>query len=519
LKNAERQTAPVAPREAPAAPAPTREAAGAAPAAPRRPLESPRRSPQLESSIITSAPELTAQPSPAATAPRPAAGARPARAPAAAEPPRAPAGAAEANPPPRAAMSSVSGEAGLLARTRKDRSKSPGFYSNMAPAYGSQTVSPGVGQAAIKRTAVGHAPPPEPGPSGVAEGVGQPPAGAAAAAAQSPSATELNGAAAAEILAPVEPAEPAEPLVTAANDVAPGSDSVAPARTANDNDELEKEETAPGVGHMPSRHDPAVRNEIPERDLELLVQFVMDLGLGLGSDGWLGAARDAVGRLEVVASRLARAALAKALSQFRVELDAPNALSEERRARIMQQLVLVDLALPRPIDVSGQRLVRERLIVQHLLTELSAAHPLVAQRLRDDGSIALERLSRLIPAELALRAGLSSEQVEQALGPFRDYLEERARRGPEPALLGKGPLLAQRLAELEASADLFERVADGDDAQAKREARRRRQSDITRVSLFLAEWGEAAILAEFERCSVQGKIARLRRWLMELPAG
>jgi hypothetical protein len=323
----------------------------------------------------------------------------------------------------------------------------------------------------------------------------------------------LNGAAAAEILAPAEAAEP-----VAANDVGSGAESVAPAQAASEDDPLEKEDTSPGVGHMPSRHDPAVRHEIPERDLDLLVQFVMDLGLGLATEAWLEAARDAVGRLKAAAARLSRSALDKALTQFGVELDAPNALAEERRGRIMQQLVLVDLALPRPIDVSGQRQRRERLILQHLLSELAAAHPLVAQRLRDDGSISLERLARVVPSELAERVGLDSAQVEHALGAFREYLQERARRGPEGALLGKGPLLAQRLADLEASAELFERVADADDAQAKRDARRRRQADIARVSLFLAEWGEAGILGEFERSSVQGKIARLRRWLSELPS-
>ena len=213
-----------------------------------------------------------------------------------------------------------------------------------------------------------------------------------------------------------------------------------------------------------------------------------------------------------------RGALDKALAQLAVELEAPNALAEERKGRIVQALVLVDLALPRPVDISGQRLVRERLIVQHLFAELSASHPLIAQRLRDEGGISLERFGRIDPAELADKVGLSAEQVEQGLASFRDYLQERMRRGPEAALLGKAPLLAQKLAELEASAESFEQVADGDDARAKREARRRRQTDISRVSLFLAEWGEAAILGELERSSVQGKIARLRRWLTELTA-
>jgi hypothetical protein len=168
-------------------------------------------------------------------------------------------------------------------------------------------------------------------------------------------------------------------------------------------------------------------------------------------------------------------------------MDVPNALAEDRRSRIAQQLVLVDLALPRPIDVSGQRLLRDRLIVQHLLAELGVNHPLIAQRLRDEGTLTLERFSRLGAPELAEKVDISAEQAEHALFAFREYLLERTRRGPDAWLLGKALLLQQRLSELEASA-------------------------------FLAEWGEAGILGEFERASVQGKIARLRRWLTELQA-
>lgn len=529
-KNLERQPAPAA--------APPAEPVPVPPAVPRRSLDATPRSPQRESSIITSAPELgidAARPDPArtATAPRPAAGVRP-RVPAA-EPPRPPAG-ADPGPPPRAPMSSVSGETGLLARTRKDRTKSPGFYSNMAPAYGSQTVSAPLAQSSLKRTTVGVAPPPAPAPS--AQGVVKAAVEPAAAAAPSPAA--LNGSERAARLPP----DAADPLAApAANDLAPNAFAAsdlaandlaaddlaaddltasaiegAPAHDLADEDEFEKEETAPGVGHALSRHDPALRNEISERDLELLVQFGMDLALGIAGEAWLTVARETTIRLKLTAIRLSRGPLDKALAQLGVELEGASVLSEERRGRILQQLILVDLALPRPIDLAGERQRRERLIVQHLFTELSATHPLVAQRLRDDGSVSLERFSQLDPAELGARVGLDREQIEAALGAFRDYLDERARRGPETALLGKGRLLAQRLAELEASAEYFERVAETEDAQAKREARRRRQSDIARVSLFLAEWGEAGILAEFERSSVQGKIARLRRWMMELPA-
>jgi hypothetical protein len=198
-----------------------------------------------------------------------------------------------------------------------------------------------------------------------------------------------------------------------------------------------------------------------------------------------------------------------------VELEAPNVLAEERRSRIVQHMVLVDLALPRPVDVPGQRLVRDRLIVQHLLTELASAYPVVAQHLRDEGIFSLERLGRLAAGQLADAAGVSQEQAQGALAIFSDYLAERARRGPKLSVLGKGRALEERLADLECSAQHFERVGGDDDPGEKRRARKKRQTDIARVTLYLAERGEATILGEIERCSVQGKIARLRRWLTE----
>ncbi len=479
------------------------------PNVPRRAPELPRRPAQLESSIITSAPALGIEPPRAPAAPRPGAVSRAAKA-AGADTPKP--GVAEPNGSPRAPLSSVAGETGLLgARGRKDRSKSPGFYSNMAPAYGAQVVSPNLGQAALRRTTVGLAPPPD---LGAIEAVSAP-AGASPPAA-SPDPVAGVPAAVSGNAAPT-PASDIERPFDAADLAEVDSPESAPVSAATE-DELEKEATAPGVGHTPSRHDPVIKSEFPDRDLDLLVQFVMDVGLGVAGEAWLAPVRESVARLKAAAVKFQRSGLDKALAQLELELEAPNALAEERKSRIVQQLVLVDLALPRPIDVSGQRVVRERLIVQHLLGDLSVAHPLIAQRLRDEGTLSLERFARITPAELAEKAGISPEQAEHALSSFRDYLLERARRGPESALIGKAQALEQRLVELEASAQLFEAVADGDDVHAKRDARKKRQLDIARVSLFLAEWGEAGILGEFERCSVQGKIARLRRWLTDLPA-
>lgn len=453
-----------------------------------------------EASIITSAPALGAEP------PRAASPARPAHA------RGAPASSVDPGAKTRP-MPSLSGESGLLAgsRAKRDRTKSPGFYSNLAPAHAADKVSAGVSQSTLKRTVLGVAPPPELGDSPAAPGRPPPPQRGAV----EPTA---DGAAEARAVPASGGRTPA-----AADTPAPGTERrvsaarVASAAPATSSDPEEKEDTSPGLGHTRSRHDPALRLDLPDGDLDLLVDFVMDVGLGLAREAWLAPAREAVARLRAAAMRVQKNGLEKALGQLGVELDAPNVLSEERRGRIQQALVLVDLALPRPMDVPGQRLIRERLIVQHIVTELATSHPRVARWLRDENVVSLERVGRLSVGELVEKAEISHEQAAQALSELTAYLEERARRGPELSLLGKTRALEERLAQLEASAEQFERVADADDRAAKREARRRRQADIARLNLFLAERGEAAMLGEIERCSVQGKIARLRRWLTEQP--
>jgi hypothetical protein len=459
--------------------------------------DSPRRTARAaESSIITSAPSLGDGERPP-LAPRPGAA-------------KGKASGADPNAPrERAPMSSLSGESGLLgsSRTRKDRSKSPGFYSN---------VSSAATQAALKRTVVGVAPPPDLGAALPFDGAATPTSeprintdDGAAGAARGPAGHDaLTGD-----LTLTADAPTAERSAT--HEVVRAPVSAAPTAPAGEGDE--KEETSPGLGFTPSRYDPALRAELPERDLELLVDFLMDLGLGLANEAWLSAVREAVARLATAAAKLQRGGLEKALGQLSVELSAPNALAEERRSRILQQLVLVDLALPRPIDVPGRRLVRERLIVQHLVTEIAGSFPRVAQYLREDGITSLERLGRLTTDELSVRAEVSVDQADRALQTFRDYLAERARRGPSVSLTGKASVLAQSLRELQVAAEQFERCVDEDDPGIKREARKKRQIAITRLSLFLAESGEAGILGEIERSSVQGKIARLERWLNELP--
>jgi hypothetical protein len=180
--------------------------------------------------------------------------------------------------------------------------------------------------------------------------------------------------------------------------------------------------------------------------------------------------------------------------------------------------VHVDLALPGPIDVTGQRLLRERLIAGQLLGELALSNPLLTQRVKEEGFVSLERLARLDATDLAERLGVRREQAEQVVSTFQGYLLARGERGPELALLGKGQALERRLSALEASAEQFDRACDGEDSEARRLARRQRQSDVLQLNLLLAERGEASILGELERCSVQGKIERLKRWLTELTA-
>jgi hypothetical protein len=140
---------------------------------------------------------------------------------------------------------------------------------------------------------------------------------------------------------------------------------------------------------------------------------------------------------------------------------------------------------------------------------------LISQRLRDEAPMSLERLARSNADELCQRLGAPREQAELVINTFDTYLKQRSERGPTLAMLGKHRALESRLAALAATAEEFERALDSDDSSIRRLARRQRQADVAQVNLLLAELGEAGILSELERCSVQGKIERLGRWLTE----
>jgi len=119
---------------------------------------------------------------------------------------------------------------------------------------------------------------------------------------------------------------------------------------------------------------------------------------------------------------------------------------------------------------------------------------------------------------LAQRVSADRDQADQVATTFRGYLSARALRGPDMVILGKSRAIKERLRALEASADDFERASESEDPEARRHARRKRQAEVAQLNLLLAEFGEASILTEIERCSVQGKIERLGRWLSEIDA-
>lgn len=441
----------------------------------------------LEESIVTSAPKLPADP---ARAPVGAAGK-------AHGGPDAGAKDTKDTPKsePRSSSSSSAMDAASIAafRGRRDRSKSPGFYSSLTPSH-SDAVSPNP----LKATVLGV------GPQAAAERrrSGETPGSAAA---DSGTTRDIVGQPASEQLGTAP--EPAAP--------SPSDSDAAPPLPIVGLDI--KEDTSPGLGNNRSRHDPAAF-EPPRRELELLVEFILALTMGSTSSAWLAPTRSAVTQLRAAAGRADRIVLEKALGLLSKELEDTAPLSEERKTRLLSLFASVNMALPRPIDVAGRKNERERLILEQLLAEVSLIHPLIPQRLRDEGAASLEHLARRDLEELSLRVSNSREQADQIAGTFQAYLSSRATRGPEMVIMGKSRAVEQRLRALEASAEHFQRVSDEEDAEARRRARRQRQAEVLQLNLMLAEFGEASILREIERCSVQAKIERLGRWLEEIEA-
>jgi hypothetical protein len=489
--------------------------AGARPAPPER-----RRA--LEDSVVTSAPKL-----PGATAARPPAKA--AAKPAPANPPASVKNPAAAEKvPPVPAIPEPSGVPAL--RPRRDHNKSPGFYSSVSPAHGADAVSGGpfapVPAQPKKPTVVGLAAPPDllkaivPGLVEIPAldpGLAQLPATEVLQVEPlSPAAASAAEAARLE----VEGLEPMEAVgewasMVAEDAFAPPQPCSSPPASVSPVAREEKEETSPGLGTARSPHDPNPTSQVSGTDLELLLAFALDLALGCASEAWFVPLRAAVGRLMAGDAAIRSAALEKALTTLANDLEQPGAFREENRQRLYGHVVAVDLALSKRMDVTGQKAIRERLIVDQLLEELAQAHPLLTKRLRDQGLVSLESLGRLSASELSAKLEVTADTAAQVAGIFQSYLEARAQRGPTVALLGRSVALKERLSTLEASAEAFDRASEGEDSGARRRTRKQRQTDVTQLNLLLAEFGEAKTLAEIERCSVQAKIERLQRWIGE----
>ncbi len=455
-----------------------------------------KRSP-LEDSVVTSAPKLgpDAVGARGAPAPRPFANKPPKSAPNPGAPPPAPVpGPAVAAVTAVVAPKSDAHATGGF-KTRRDHNRSPGFYSSVSPANGSVAVTASSPSSAHlkKATVMGLAPPP-------------------------PEITAPEPAPSVEI----KPALDAKSVVVERQPILSETagltwDSAPPTSVAVVREE--KEDTSPGLGITRSRHDPRAAVALPSVELDLLLEFVLDIAMGSASDAWLPPIRAAVTRLEEAAGKAERLILHKALRQFTTAIEGSGSLDAERRARVLELFAAVDVALPRPIDVAAQKLLRERLICEQLLSDLASTQPLVVQRLKDEGFTTLERVSRSSALELSEKVSATREQAEQILAIFHGYMLERSQRSADVLTLGKERALKVRLVALSASSDEFQRACDEDDSSARRNARRQRQSDVVQLNLLLAESGEAAILAELERCSVQGKIERMTRWLSERANG
>ncbi|HVZ33677.1 MAG TPA: hypothetical protein VG963_14695, partial [Polyangiaceae bacterium] len=279
----------------------------------------------------------------------------------------------------------------------------------------------------------------------------------------------------------------------------------------------EKEETSPGLGHSRSRHDPLAALQLSDKDLELLAEFALDLSFGGSSEGWIEPTRTAVVRLcqAVAAGGAAYANLEQAMRALAEELALTQKINEENRPRLYGLLLTVDLALGKRLDLAAQKALRERLIVDQLLEELALTQPVITRRLREQGLASLDVLMRMPGEELAGKLESPLDQAEQIVTIFRNYGSQRSQRGAECALGGKSFAVRQRLIALEAAAEAFDRASEGEDSSARRRTRRQRQMDAAQLGLQLAEFGEAKLLGELDRCSVQAKIQRVQRWLAE----
>jgi hypothetical protein len=275
-----------------------------------------------------------------------------------------------------------------------------------------------------------------------------------------------------------------------------------------------EETTSPGVGeraHAPA-HAPAV--ELPRTELEFLGEFALQLALGPLSALWVREAKPALMAVRNAGAHAGNPALTLALETLeRAFAEPPNTrIDDAYRQTVLNGLLLLEPWLPTPRDVMQAKALRERLIIEELLAHTLGVTAVARQRLKDKGYANLDRLAEVDARVLAEQAELTPEQAQNLLSAFSDYVKAHAERAP---LAGRTytQSINDALLRLESSAAAFDYTCNGDDAREKRTARRRRQQAITAMNLLLAELGEAELLGELARCSVDERLELLREWI------
>jgi hypothetical protein len=272
-----------------------------------------------------------------------------------------------------------------------------------------------------------------------------------------------------------------------------------------------EETTSPGVGAARTQ---ASAVELPRAELEFLGDFALQLALGPLSALWIREAKPALAVVRSAAAQAGKAELTLALETLdRAFAEPPHARIEGvYRQTVLNGLLLLEPWLPMPRDVMTAKAHRERLIIDQLLAHAMGVTSVARQRLKDKGYANLDRLSEVDARVLAEQAELTPEQAQNLLSAFGDYVKSHAERAP---LAGRTytQSINDALLRLESSAAAFDYTCNGDDAREKRTARRRRQQAITAMNLLLAELGEAELLGELARCSVNERLERLREWI------
>jgi hypothetical protein len=245
---------------------------------------------------------------------------------------------------------------------------------------------------------------------------------------------------------------------------------------------------------------------------------------GTALSQWIEICQPAVSSVRGMAEQLELAPLCAALDSLLAALGvaqrAGGAISGEVRDGLMAAYQPLCELVPGALELEGELVRREPVIVQALLRQVPGVEKLAIDRLVAANLIGISALAGARPDELAAVTGLDLDLATRVIERFQSYGAQAGLvASPDPAAEHRA--LARLLETLQEQSREYDDAASqwsADAKERKRHARQERARTLLRIHVSFARLGEVERLVELDKLSFRRKAEYVDRFLQEVRA-